>query len=486
MLRIYPASLAALRLLLGLVGIGAIALNAASVVVRWEDNSDNEVGFKVERATGSGGFVQIGTTRRNTTAFQDYSLAPNTTYRYRVRAFNYAGDSAYSNVVQVNSPAHAFSEPPVIGKINNQSLDAGRDELVVELSIHDDRTSPDALEVVASSSNPQLVHHENVSVTGRGSDRKLVVRPFAGATGETRITVAVSDGERVAYRSFSVQVGGSGSSAAVSTARQRTLLDGRLVNLSSRAVTAGGAETLILGWNVADADVELLLRGVGPTLKQYGVTGAVPDPVLRLLSNGESIGLNDRWGGSFELAKAFSRAGAFALPSESLDAALLRLLSPGGYSAHLTGRTGGGVILAEIYNLRANELRSGRLTNISSRAAVKTGDGVLVIGFAVAGVKPIRVLLRAVGEGLRDHGVSGPLLGPRVEVRADLFTLEQAQGWTPSPQLIEAALSAGAFPLTYRSDTMLELLLTAGNYTAVVSSPDGSPGIALAELFELP
>src|SRR5690606_30610130 len=78
-------------------------VGAAQVSLRWADNSSDESGFKVERANGSGAFAQIATTGRNVTRFDDTKVAAGTTYRYRVRAYNGAGNSPYSNIVTVKT-----------------------------------------------------------------------------------------------------------------------------------------------------------------------------------------------------------------------------------------------------------------------------------------------------------------------------------------------------------------------------------------------
>jgi PA14 domain/Fibronectin type III domain len=66
------------------------------VSLSWAYNGDFEDGFKIERWIG-GGFTQIATVGPNVTSYTEFSLNHSTTYTYRVRAFNSAGDSAYSN-----------------------------------------------------------------------------------------------------------------------------------------------------------------------------------------------------------------------------------------------------------------------------------------------------------------------------------------------------------------------------------------------------
>lgn len=83
----------------------AAALSATSVRLTWTDNAYNEDGFKIERKTGAAGtWAQVGTAGEDAAGFTDRSLSELTTYYYRVRAFNNAGDSGYSNEASVTTP----------------------------------------------------------------------------------------------------------------------------------------------------------------------------------------------------------------------------------------------------------------------------------------------------------------------------------------------------------------------------------------------
>ncbi len=78
--------------------LSANALSSSSIGLSWTDNSNNETQFKIERKIGAGGtYGQITTVGAGVTTFTDTGLSPSTTYYYRVRASNSAGDSAYSN-----------------------------------------------------------------------------------------------------------------------------------------------------------------------------------------------------------------------------------------------------------------------------------------------------------------------------------------------------------------------------------------------------
>jgi predicted glycosyltransferase involved in capsule biosynthesis len=78
----------------------ATAVSTSQINLEWTDNSTNEQGFKIERCEGNGcqDFAEIAQVGANVSSFPDTSLARNTRYRYRVRAFNASGNSGYSNI----------------------------------------------------------------------------------------------------------------------------------------------------------------------------------------------------------------------------------------------------------------------------------------------------------------------------------------------------------------------------------------------------
>lgn len=83
----------------------ATALTKRSIGLKWTNKTANQTEVKVERCKGSGctTFVQVATLPGAATSFTDSALAPQTTYAYRVRAHNAAGDSDYSNTASART-----------------------------------------------------------------------------------------------------------------------------------------------------------------------------------------------------------------------------------------------------------------------------------------------------------------------------------------------------------------------------------------------
>src|SRR6266576_6845945 len=82
------------------------AAAAAQLQLSWVDNSTDEIGFKVERKTGTTGtYAQIASVGANVISYTDSSLTNATTYCFRVYAFNANGNSPYSPEACATTPA---------------------------------------------------------------------------------------------------------------------------------------------------------------------------------------------------------------------------------------------------------------------------------------------------------------------------------------------------------------------------------------------
>jgi hypothetical protein len=86
------------------VSLFAMKINPGVVRLTWEDKSDNENGFKIERKTGSGAFTELVSVEKNIVEFTDRNIPLDTNYTYRVYAYNAAGRSfSFSNEANADS-----------------------------------------------------------------------------------------------------------------------------------------------------------------------------------------------------------------------------------------------------------------------------------------------------------------------------------------------------------------------------------------------
>jgi hypothetical protein len=118
----------------------------------------------------------------------------------------------------------------------------------------------------------------------------------------------------------------------------RTEGDLNLANISTRGVVGNGDNVMIAGIIIrtpsgsAIAAPKILARGIGPTLARYGISNALPDPVLGLYdANGTAIRSNNNWK---ETQQADIEITGLA-PPDTRESAIVARLAPGNYTVIL-------------------------------------------------------------------------------------------------------------------------------------------------------
>lgn len=263
----------------------------------------------------------------------------------------------------------------------------------------------------------------------------------------------------------------------------------RLVNLSMRTQYRNGQQPIVGIAAQGDTTLPVLVRAVGPTLVQFGVSNALIDPVLHVFDGSTAVTSNQSWGANPLTGNLAASVGAFALPDGSRDAAVALPLEAKSYTFLLgSDANREGVALLEVY--AANRSGSSRLVNLSGRAYVSPGDGVLIIGFVLSGPGEKRLLIRGIGPRLRDFGLNDVLEDPVLTLFRGDSILGTNDNWYEGADMTQTALtmaSVGAFPLTFGAkDAALIVRLTEGAYTVAITGRNAGLGTALAEVYEIP
>jgi len=254
----------------------------------------------------------------------------------------------------------------------------------------------------------------------------------------------------------------------------------RLVNISTRMQVGTGDDVLIGGFIIqGDQLKKVILRAIGPSLTNSGVTGALQDPQMELYdSTGALLDANDNWQESLDSGEIIDSGLA---PPDPREAAIVARLAPGSYTAIISGvNDTTGIGLVESYTL---DTSASHAANISTRGRVGTGDDVLIGGFIVGGRTTKRIIVRALGPSLGGSGLA-VLADPVVELHgSDGQLVALNDDWASGSQQSEI-IATGLQPTNSREAALIATI-PSGNYTAIVLGADGGAGIGLVEIYDL-
>lgn len=256
-----------------------------------------------------------------------------------------------------------------------------------------------------------------------------------------------------------------------------------LLNISTRARAETGQNVLIGGFILGNGGgtKNIVVRALGPSLVARGVNFPLLDPSLQLFdSSGQLIASNNDW---MSNANEQAIVDSGLAPTDPRESAILTALGPGNYTAVVTGVDGttSNVALVEVYDL--DSVNVPQLLNISTRAAVDTGDGQMIAGLIVGGITAKAVVIRGLGPSL-SSSVSDVLPNPTLTIfNSSGIAIAQNDDWQQDPNA--SALQAVGLAPSNALEAAVLLTLTPGNYTAVLSDVNGNTGVGLVEIYNV-
>lgn len=257
---------------------------------------------------------------------------------------------------------------------------------------------------------------------------------------------------------------------------------GRLLNISTRAKVGTGDRVLIAGFTiVGTGPKKVVVRAIGPSLKNAGIDDSLGDPVLELHDGtGALIASNDDW----RDAQRAELEEAHLAPTDDHESALILTLDPGAYTAIVRGAGDtGGVAVVEVYD--GDHASDSVLANVSTRAFT-SADSPIIGGVIMSdeGVPLNRVAVRALGPTLGDFGLREVVADPRVELRdASGALVAQNDDWQDAAQR-DVLEDKHLAPADEREAAFIHPL-GPGAYTAIVCGEDNAAGSALVEFYQL-
>jgi hypothetical protein len=226
---------------------------------------------------------------------------------------------------------------------------------------------------------------------------------------------------------------------------------------------------------------KVVVRGLGPSLTRFGLSGVLLDPVLELRqADGSLILKTDNWKDN----QRTQIEGSVYQPTDDRESVILATLQPAAYTATLSGSgqtTGIGTV--EIYD--NDQEADSQLANISTRGFVQTGSDVMIGGFIFGnGTASEKVIIRAIGPSLT--GVANVLADPTLELHDHYGTLLMSNDNWQDDASQASQIRATGIPPQNDFESAMVIALPPGAFTAIVAGKNGSTGVALVEVYHLP
>ncbi|HEV2840028.1 MAG TPA: DPP IV N-terminal domain-containing protein [Chthoniobacterales bacterium] len=262
-----------------------------------------------------------------------------------------------------------------------------------------------------------------------------------------------------------------------------TVQPARALNISTRLRVETGDNVMIGGFIITGAaPKKVIMRGIGPSLGNFGLGDVLADPVLELRAPAGPLASNDNWKDS----QRSQIEGTPFQPGDDRESVIMATLPPAPYTAILSGQNQTtGVALVELYD-DDGQLSDSVLANISTRGFVQTGENVMIGGFILgSSTGETSVVIRGIGPSLSELGLTNVLADPTLELHdGNGALLISNDNWMDDP-LSAAQLTASGLAPQNPNESGIFTSLPPGAYTAILAGQNGGVGIGLVEIYSL-
>jgi hypothetical protein len=432
-------------------------------------------------------------------------VTPIDTLRFRYLTFKvrYAGSG--SPLLQVFFLKNQTFEPQTVGFTNFRTIQAGAWQVItIDLEAETAPGSPfswpqggmlQGLRIDPANSPGESWQFDWITLTGEaGPGSQYQVRWSAADPGQSTLNLFAIDSEgfhipmvsgvdpsagsafidlrRLPIGSYFAEIDAIPgptvlSTGPISLVRDLGVPENELRNIATRTDVRTGDNITIGGFIITgSASKCVVLQGLGASVAAPAGVARLLDPVLTLKSGQTTIAQNDNWQLQNNPSDATIIANLGRAPGDILEAAIYKCLTPGAYTALLTGFLNStGVGMVAVYDA---DNGAPYLSNIATRSWVGTGDRVSIAGFVITGDQPKQILVRGLGPSMQSKFPPGSqiLMDPQLKLFHNSTLIATNDNWGDAPNAAEvAALSPSMRPADSREPAIL-IVLQPGLYTA--------------------
>jgi hypothetical protein len=529
------------------LNLAIVAQTLGKVSLNWEDTSENETGFRIQRKIGTGVFEDLATVPEDVNFFGDFTVVEFKNYTYRIVAYNSNGDSAYSNEILAAIP---FASPRLLSgeAINSYEVHLNwEDTSLVETGYRLERKSAqgnyvtigiyrsNTTQAIDDSVEPGTTYSYRVFAVKNGSDSlpSILVNittpnlpaPVAPtglqlkALSDTSVSISWTDNSNneEGFRIFRKEV-----SSEVWIEIGEVISDVNLF-VDTKAIAGVNYSYRVSAFNQSGVDspvesefmipvpgrlVNISTRGLVETgdnvmIGSFIIQGDGPKTVyIRGIGPSISSSVNASILEDPELTLVsgvdLNRPIAYNDDWRDIDEkTILDIGLPPSIdreSAIVIKLQPGaysailsGVDFTSGFGLieiyEIDFSKNIRMVNISTRSFVQEGDKRMIGGFVVRGDTPTRVFIKASGPSLPST-IENRLADPVVELFSGQERIDINDNWEQSSRIAEI-FASGIAPSS-SNEAAIVATLEPGPYTAIVGGANGSSGYSLLEIYYYP